>query len=201
MPEAAQFVAREQEMIEMHELLYGHGTRSIVVLHGLGGMGKSQLAVEYVRKHKEKYTAIFWLNADNADSVKLSFHDVAQKIVADHPSTSLFANVDLESELDEVVKAVKTWLNHRKNRRWLLIYDNHDNPRTPNNTDASAMDIRHFLPASDHGSIIITTRSSQVVHGHRLHIQKLLNVDDSLKILSNTSRRKDIQSGVLFTIY
>src|SRR5436189_596248 len=52
-PEAAQFVARERELVEMHKLLYGHSTRSTVVLHGLGGMGKTQLAIEFARKHKE----------------------------------------------------------------------------------------------------------------------------------------------------
>jgi AAA+ ATPase superfamily predicted ATPase len=72
-PEAAQFVAREQELSKMHELLHIHSSRATVVLHGLGGIGKTQLAVEYVRRHKEKHTAIFWLNANNKDSLQLSF--------------------------------------------------------------------------------------------------------------------------------
>lgn len=61
----------------MHELLYSHNNRTCVVLHGLGGIGKTQLAIEYIRRHKEKYTAIFWLNANDQDSLKLSFRDVA----------------------------------------------------------------------------------------------------------------------------
>ena len=45
LPKALQFVAREEELSKMHELLYGHSSRAAVVLHGLGGMGKTQLAV------------------------------------------------------------------------------------------------------------------------------------------------------------
>ena len=76
-PEAAQFVARKKELSKTHELLHGHSNRTCVVLYGLGGIGKTQLAIEYIRRHKEKYTAIFWLNANNQDSLKLSFRDVA----------------------------------------------------------------------------------------------------------------------------
>ena len=64
-PEPAQFVGREKELAEMHRLLYGHATRSAVILHGLGGMGKTQLAIAYARRHKVKYTAIFWMNAND----------------------------------------------------------------------------------------------------------------------------------------
>src|SRR5947199_10416864 len=52
-PEAAQFVARQTELTEMYRLLHGHKTRSAVVLHGLGGIGKTQLAIEYISRHKE----------------------------------------------------------------------------------------------------------------------------------------------------
>ncbi|KAF4629991.1 hypothetical protein G7Y89_g8153 [Cudoniella acicularis] len=78
-PKATQFVARENELSKMHELLYSHSNRTCVVLYGLGGIGKTQLAIEYIRRHKEKYTAIFWLNTNDQDSLKLSFRDVAQQ--------------------------------------------------------------------------------------------------------------------------
>ncbi|KAH8800844.1 hypothetical protein F5884DRAFT_824895 [Xylogone sp. PMI_703] len=196
-PETAQFVARESELTEMHRLLYGRQTRSAVVLHGLGGMGKTQLAIQYVKQHKEKYTAIFWLNANDEDSLRLSFRDMAQQILEHHPSTSMLVRVDLEKNLDQVVNAVKAWLNIRKNTQWLMIYDNYDNPRSANNSDPSAVDIRPYIPGADHGSIIITTRSANVTQGRRLHIQKLPNVEEGLKILSNTSGRKGIENALV----
>lgn len=195
-PEATMFVAREKELSKMHELLQGHSSRSCVVLHGLGGIGKTQLAITYARRQKEKYTAIFWLNANDEDSLKLSFRDIAQQVLRDHPSTSVLSNVGQDKDLDQVVSVVKDWLDFRRNTKWLMIYDNFDNPKTPDNPDVSAVDIRRFLPSSDHGSIIITTRSSQVRQGERIHVRKLPDVRDGLEVISNMSGRKGIEKGM-----
>jgi hypothetical protein len=102
--------------------------------------------------------------------------------------------------LDQVIYAVKAWFDLQKNIRWLMIYDNYDNPKIPGNLDRSAVDIRQLLPQSDQGLIIITTRSSRVSQGRRVHVQKLLNVKEGFEILSNMSGRKDITKGILFAI-
>ncbi|TGO56023.1 hypothetical protein BCON_0083g00150 [Botryotinia convoluta] len=193
-PEATQFVAREKELSEMHKLLQNHSSRSCVTLHGLGGIGKTQLAITYARRHKEKYTAIFWLNANNEDSLKLSFRDIAQQVLRHHPSTTVLSTVDQDEDLDQVVSAVKGWLDSLQNTKWLMIYDNYDNPKTPNNPNKLAVNIRPFLPCSNNGSIIITTRSSQVKQGTRIHVQKLLDIKEGLEIVSNMSGRKDIEN-------
>ena len=185
----------------MHQLLHGHNTRSAVVLHGLGGIGKTQLAVEYIRRHKEKYTAIFWLNANDEDSLRLSFRDIAQQVLKHHPTTKMLASVDLDKNLDQMVNAVKAWLEIPKNMRWLMIFDNYDNPKIPGNSDRSAVDVRQFLPTSDHGAIIITTRSSQVSQGSCIQIQKLPSIQNGLEILSNKSKRKGIENGMFFGIH
>jgi ATP/maltotriose-dependent transcriptional regulator MalT len=200
-PEPVQFIAREQELAQMHQHLHGRSVRSIVVLHGLGGIGKTQLAIAYIKRHKEKYTAIFWLNANDEDSLRLSFRDIAQRVLKDHPLTSTLASVDVEENLHQVVDAVKAWLEIPKNGRWLMIFDNYDNPRTPGNAEDSAVDLSRFLPGSDHGSIIITTRSSQVSQGQRIHVQKLLNIEEGLEILSNMSGRGSIENGMSFALY
>jgi hypothetical protein len=82
----------------------------------------------------------------------------------------MLASVDLEGDLDQVVNVVKAWLDLGKNTRWLMIYDNYDNPRTLNNSDHSAVDVRRYLLGADHGSIIITTRSANVTQGRRVYI-------------------------------
>ena len=187
----------------MRQRLKSGKARSAVVLHGLGGMGKTQLAIEYTRQHKEKYTAIFWLNANDEESLKSSFRDIAQRVLEDQkdqPSTSPLASVDLNGNLDPVVEAVKTWLSLPRNTRWLMIYDNYDNPRRAGNFDRSAVDIRRFLPRVDHGSVIITTRSAQVSQGHPIHIQKMRHTHEGLEILSNTSQRGNIDHGKSFYI-
>jgi hypothetical protein len=79
-----------------------------------------------------------------------------------------------------------------------MIYDNYDNPKLLGNADPAAVDIRKFLPESYQGSVIITTRSSQVKIGHIIRIRKLENTRDSLKILSNASRREELINGMDF---
>ena len=174
--------------------LSGDASRHTVVLHGLGGIGKTQLSIAYAKRHMDSYSAIFWLNIKDEDSLKQSFTKVARQILREHPSASRLSSVEIE-RLDEVIDAVKAWLSLPNNTRWLMIYDNYDNPKLPGNTDPTAVDIRKFLPESYQGSVIITTRSSRVDIGHRIQIRKLENIHDSLEILSNTSRRKGLTNG------
>jgi hypothetical protein len=189
------FVAREEELAEMHRKLNGDGSRRTVVLHGLGGIGKTQLAVAYAKRHKDSYSAILWLNIKDEDSLKQSFAKVAKHILREHPSASGLSSIDNKADLDEVIDAVKSWLSLPNNTRWLMIYDNYDNPKLSGNTDPAAVNIRDFLPESYQGSVIITTRSSRVNIGHPIRIGKLENIRDSLEILSNVSRRDGLIDG------
>jgi hypothetical protein len=189
------FVARKTELVEIHKELRGDGSRRVVVLHGLGGIGKTQLTIAYAKRHKDDYSGIFWLNIKDEDSLKQSFVKVAKQISREHPLALRFSSVDTNENLDEVVNAIKAWLSLPNNTRWLMIYDNYDNPKLPGKTNLAAVDIEMFFPESYQGSIIITTRSSQVRIGHLLQIQKLGNVCDSLEILSTVSRRQELING------
>lgn len=186
-------MAREEELEEMHRALSGDSSRHTVILHGLGGIGKTQLTIAYAKRHKDSYSAIFWLNIKDEDSLKQSFTKLARQILREHPSASWLSSVDRKNQ-DEVIDAVKAWLSLPNNTRWLMIYDNYDNPKLPD-ADPTAVDIRKFLPESHQGSVIVTTRSPRVDIGHRIQIRKLENIRQSLEILSNTSRRKGLIDG------
>jgi hypothetical protein len=103
--------------------------------------------------------------------------------------------VDAKGNLDDVVDAVKAWLSLPNNTRWLIIYDNYDNPKSPGNRHPAAVDIQNFLPESYQGSVIVTTRSSQVKIGHAIHVRKLEDMSDSLEILSSTSGREGLKNS------
>ncbi|KAJ8105930.1 hypothetical protein ONZ43_g7233 [Nemania bipapillata] len=194
-PEILHFVAREQELAEMHETLQSDGHRQIVVLHGLGGMGKTQLAIEYMKRHRDNYSAIFWLNIKDENSLKQSFARIAHQIKRHHPAASRVGGLGVQDNLDETIDAVKTWLSLPSNSRWLMVYDNYDNPTLPSNTDPNAVDIREYFPESYQGSIIITTRSSQVKIGHAIQLSKMQNLNDNLQILSIASKREGLSDG------
>jgi hypothetical protein len=197
--ETEHFVAREEEFAKMHRTLSGDGSRRTIVLHGLGGIGKTQLTVAYAKRYKDSYSAVFWLNIKDEDSLKQSFAKVAKQILRQHPLASRLSSVDVKENLDEVIDAVKAWLSLPKNTRWLIVYDNYDNPKLPGNADRTAVDIRRFLPEAHQGSIIITTRSSQVKIGHRIQVGKLEDVQDGLEILSHASGREKLIEGELYS--
>ena len=65
----------------MHRTLDNNGSRGTVVLHGLGGIGKTQLTAAYAKRYKDNYSAIFWLNTKDEYSLKQSFAKVARQIL------------------------------------------------------------------------------------------------------------------------
>lgn len=174
----------------MHGLLNSDCSRHTVVLHGLGGIGKTQLALAYTNRHKNDYSGMFWLNAKDEDSLKHSFANVVRQILRYYPLAYRISSIDVQEDLDGIVDAVKAWFSLPNNTRWLIVYDNYDNPKVFNNVDPAAVDIRKFLPEANQGSVIITTRSSQVETGQLIHIRKLAGINESLEILSNMSRRQ-----------
>lgn len=115
----------------------------------------------YTKLHKDDYSAIFWLNIKDENSLKYRFARTARRIFKEPLLAGQPSIVPENSSLDEVVDAVKRWLDYPKNSQWLMVFENYDNPKVAGNTDDAAVDIRRFLPEVHHGSIIITTRSSK----------------------------------------
>jgi isopentenyl phosphate kinase len=73
------FVGRRQELDAIHRELQRDGPRKTVVVHGLGGMGKTQLALAYAQRHRDEYSAVLWVNSKDVDAA-------ARRIYRDHPS-------------------------------------------------------------------------------------------------------------------
>ncbi|KAK9850852.1 hypothetical protein MYU51_011447 [Penicillium brevicompactum] len=206
------FVARKPQLKKMKDIFAEDVGRRTAVVHGLGGIGKTQLAIAYVRQNRSDYSAIIWLNARDETALKQSFARAAEWISQHHPNVPYIASALKTLDLDETVKAVKLWLEERRNHRWLVVYDNYDHPllgkwmgKTPSHTSNlvvstemddstdpfKAFDVQQFLPETDHGAILITTRSSMVKLGEMIHLRKLEDINDSIDILTSTSGRDD----------
>lgn len=194
--------ARYEELFLIHKTLADADRRRIVVLHGPGGIGKTQLASTYAECYRANYSDVFWLDIKDKDLAKQSYARIARQVLQDHPSASqLISTITAYSKVDEMVTAIKRWLDSPQNTRWLMICDNHDNPESWGYADPAAVDIRRFLPEADHGSVIIITRLLRVMNGidNGSHIiLHNLDMHDSLQILSDASRRRDVMDGKIF---
>lgn len=122
------------------------------VLCGLGGMGKTTVAIEYAYARRETFEAIFWLRADDVNILAEDFAKIAQLLGLEDPEKGQ-SNVAVSCGL------VNGWLSrplrksngpdsHDNEVSWLLIYDNVDN-----------MDVlSEYWPTSGRGSVLITSR-------------------------------------------
>ena len=194
-PEINYFVGRASNLASIEQVLLPitGPERKVVVLHGLGGMGKSQLAIEYAKQHRDDYTAVFWLNAKTEDTLKRSFVAGARRLPEQYINQELLHGPQNEVALDAIVSGMKKWLGIQGNYRWLLIYDNVDNPKIPDNKRANAYDIRSCFPQAHQGSILVTTRWKTLNIGHMMKVAKLSEVEESISLLEKTSHRNSRQ--------
>src|SRR5688572_22962996 len=108
--ETTDFVSREDELAEIHRILDRRPGRRTVVMHGLGGMGKTQLAIAYMKRHRSDYTASIWFNARDETSLKQSFRNAATRILREHPGLVYMQMAVSDKDSDASV-AVKRWLD------------------------------------------------------------------------------------------
>ena len=191
-PEIDYFVGRVDNLVSIESVFLPFTTakRKVVVLHGLGGIGKSQLAIEFAKKHRDDYTAVLWLNAKTEDTLKRSFAANARRLPKESFNQELLYSSQDEETLNTILRETQAWLSLPGNDRWLLIYDNVDNPKIPDNQDEQAYDIRSYYPQAHQGSIILTTRWKSLSIGHMLEVAKLSEVEDSISLLEQTSQRE-----------
>lgn len=158
-------------------------------------MGKTQLALAYAQRHQQEYSAVFWVNSKSEDTLKQGYAAAADRIYREHPSLVYLKAVAEGSNLDEAAEAVKRWLSSAENDRWLVIFDNYDTPKLPGRDEPGTFDIRPHLPRAHQGAVLITTRSSQLQLGRAVAVKKLQDMEHSLEILSQTSRRDGLNAG------
>src|SRR5882757_6502088 len=139
------FIGRDAEIQRMEKILLpgsDSGHRKILVLGGMGGIGKTQLSIAYAKRHSSTYSSVFWLNSTSELALQGSFRKLAHRILA--PETAD------QPDDNRLWIEISNWLCELDNSHWLLIFDNYDNP--------DEYDITQYYPAVAHGSIIVTTR-------------------------------------------
>jgi tetratricopeptide (TPR) repeat protein len=133
------------------------------VLRGLGGIGKTQLVVEFARRHQRRFSSVFWLDGQSEDTLRRSIASYASRIPEGQiPETSRTYSANSSADVDGVVKDVMAWLARPDNTAWLLIFDNVDREHSIQGGDPDAYDVRRYLSGADHGSVLVTTRLARL---------------------------------------
>ncbi|KAH8586899.1 P-loop containing nucleoside triphosphate hydrolase protein, partial [Bisporella sp. PMI_857] len=135
---------------------------SRVALVGLGGVGKSQLAIEYSHRIREESpeTWVFWVHASTTARFEEGYRRIAERVKIDgwdRPDT-------------DILQLVSNWLCDEVNGRWVMIIDNADDLHVFFNQSVDydlaqvARSLSDFVPQSLNGSIVITSRSRDVAY-------------------------------------
>jgi hypothetical protein len=142
------FVGRGGCLRELHEYLSATRTSEksrIVVLHGMGGQGKTQMALKYINDHRLEYQHIIWIDGTSMLTAQKSFMEVAK---------TFGSGTGGDTKPEESIYAVRDILSaFGRDAPWLLVFDNLDNP------DEKYMhQVVSWIPHARFGSLIITTR-------------------------------------------
>jgi tetratricopeptide (TPR) repeat protein/transcriptional regulator with XRE-family HTH domain len=161
-----------QSVLGRLETVLQKGTPAALVqtqaISGLGGIGKTQTAVEYAYRHQSDYQAVLWAKADSRELLTADFVELAALLELPEKD---------EPDQSQAVEAVKGWLKEYPD--WLLILDNVED-----------LDLAgDFLPSSSQGHILLTTRRQSTGRlARRIDLEQMEPQEGALLLLRRAKR-------------
>jgi tetratricopeptide (TPR) repeat protein len=140
-PRNLNFTGRDDLIEDLYAHLTAGGTTVVLpaTLHGMGGIGKTQTAVEYIYRHLDDYDLVWWIAAAQPTQVRSGLTELAKQL-------GLPGSSEAHTAVPAVLEALR-----RGNpiRRWLLVFDAAESPEA----------VRKFFPSNGPGEILVTSRN------------------------------------------
>jgi len=140
------FTGREAELEWLHTRLRTAG-RAVLsqtqAISGLGGVGKTQTVLEYAHQYRGDYDAVFWISAASELELRTEYAQIAARLGLPHDA----------ADAEGAMRAARRWLESSPDRRWLLVFDNADDPHV-------LKVLQGWLPSgSPAGDMLVTSRA------------------------------------------
>ncbi|KAJ7614873.1 hypothetical protein FB45DRAFT_1109088 [Roridomyces roridus] len=181
-PPASQIFHGRNEILDKMQEYFSQEPkkRRIFVLYGLGGSGKTQIALRFLEETSDEVSRQFFVNASSSEALNNSF-----------------TNIAISQRFGQTPEAGIQWLISEY-KEWTLLFDNADDPK---------LKLLPFLPQCTHGNIIITSRNPQVAaYGPASHSQvgdldeenaTLLLLARALKVQEHTDEDHTLAMGIV----
>ncbi|WP_169807480.1 tetratricopeptide repeat protein [Herbidospora mongoliensis] len=179
LPEALSrvFVGREDVLAVMTETLTGTSVQMAIgqVIHGMGGIGKSELARRYIAMHSRRYRLVWWITATSDEEIKADLALLAGRL---HPPLPEALVLSTALGVEQAAHWALSWLQAHND--WLLVLDNVEDPKH----------VSELLAQLRNGHIVITTRRLVAWPAEIIRLPlDILAEDAAIELIALTSER------------
>ncbi|KAG7009655.1 hypothetical protein G7Y79_00002g007700 [Physcia stellaris] len=185
------FTGRESELVELHSMLFTNNQFTKSAISGLGGVGKTQLVLEFIYRLREKheYYSVIWIQATSIESLEEGYNTVVGQLGIQGSGAN---EVDIK-------KLVQDILSEDSAGHWILVFDNVDDINMwidkPTIETQQSVRLIDYISRSKFGRVIFTTRDRKVgvelAHQNVIDLSQV-NEDTATRMLRNLLRRKEL---------
>ncbi|WP_170990819.1 FxSxx-COOH system tetratricopeptide repeat protein [Herbidospora galbida] len=161
------FTGRDELLADLHRDLRASAIQAIT---GLGGLGKTQVAIEYAFRHGGSYDLIWWIRAEDPATLRGDYVELAKEL-----------GLPFDTD-DQAIAALRQSLRRRRN--WLLLFDNAEDPK----------ELLPLLPEKLTGHVLITSRKPEWPHVQVRHLD-MLTVPAAVEYLRQWGRMSDADTA------